>query len=87
MPTVFRIGPYRVVIFTNDHRPAHVHIIRGQGDGEAEAVFFLNCPDGPPELREVRGLMAFREANLLEDLLMKRLDEPCEKWSEIHGDY
>jgi hypothetical protein len=48
MPTVLRIGGLRVVIYPNDHRPAHVHVI---GNG-CEATFFLNCPDGPPELRE-----------------------------------
>ncbi|WP_199271807.1 DUF4160 domain-containing protein [Pseudoduganella flava] len=38
----------RVVIYPNDHRPAHVHVI---GPG-CEAVFDLHCPEGPPELRE-----------------------------------
>jgi hypothetical protein len=48
MPTVLRIGALRVVIYANDHGPAHVHVI-GQG---CEAVFDLHCPSGPPELRE-----------------------------------
>jgi hypothetical protein len=39
------------VVYPNDHRPAHVHVI---GPG-AEAVFNLNCPTGPPELRESFG--------------------------------
>jgi hypothetical protein len=30
---VFRAGGLRVVIFVNDHRPAHVHVF---GDGEAK---------------------------------------------------
>jgi len=38
----------RVVVYPNDHRPAHVHVI-GRG---CEAVFNLNCPAGPVELRE-----------------------------------
>lgn len=37
----------RVVIYPNDHRPAHVHVI---GNG-CEAVFNLNCPNGPNEWR------------------------------------
>lgn len=48
MPTVLRLGALRVVIYPNDHRPAHVHVLGAGG----EAVFVLNCPDGPPELRE-----------------------------------
>lgn len=47
MPTVLRIHGFRVVIYPNDHRPAHVHLV---GAGK-EAVFHLHCPDGPPELR------------------------------------
>jgi hypothetical protein len=47
MLTVDAIDGLRVVIYFNDHRPAHVHVI---GDG-CEAVFRLNCPTGPPELR------------------------------------
>ena len=27
MPTALRLGALRVVIYTNDHRPAHVHVI------------------------------------------------------------
>lgn len=49
MPTVLRIDGLRVVIYPNDHRPAHVHVIGRR----CEALFFLRCPDGPPELREL----------------------------------
>jgi hypothetical protein len=48
VPTVFRFVGLRVTIYPNDHRPAHVHVI-GKG---CEAVFNLNCPVGPVELRE-----------------------------------
>jgi hypothetical protein len=54
MPAVDAIDGLRVVIYFNDHRPAHVHVI---GDG-CEAVFRLNCPTGPPELRENYGFAA-----------------------------
>jgi Domain of unknown function (DUF4160) len=45
MPSVDVIDGLRVVIYPNDHRPAHVHVI---GSG-CEAVFNLHCPEGPPE--------------------------------------
>ena len=48
MPTVLRLDGLRVRIYVDDHRPAHIHVIAADG----EAVFVLNCPDGPPELRE-----------------------------------
>ena len=51
MPTVLRIGGLRVVIYPNDHRPAHVHVI-----GDGEAGFILHCPNGPPKLRESYGV-------------------------------
>lgn len=37
-----------MAIYPNDHRPVHIHVI---GNG-CEAVFRLNCPAGPVELRE-----------------------------------
>ena len=48
MPTVLRFDGLRAVVYPNDHRPAHVHVI-GRG---CEAVFDLNCLAGPVELRE-----------------------------------
>ena len=57
MPTVHKLGALRFVIYPNDHRPAHVHVI---GGGQA-AVFNLRCPGGPPELRENFG---FSQAKL-----------------------
>ena len=81
MPTVGRIDGLRIVIWTNDHRPAHVHVIGPNG----EAVFDLNCPEGPPELRESFG---FRLAELreIEAALAEQLGDLCRRWSEIHGD-
>ena len=40
MPTVKKFGGFRVVIYPNDRRPAHVHVIRA----DREAVFKLECP-------------------------------------------
>jgi len=82
MPTVMRIGRLRVVIYPNDHRPAHVHVI----GGECEAVFVLNCPDGPPELRENHSFSQ-PELNRIGALLATELITICEKWRHIHGQY
>jgi hypothetical protein len=82
MPTVLRFDGLRVVIYPHDHRPAHVHV---WGDG-GEAVFFLNCPDGPPELREVRGFDRRRLGRIIEKL-RPRVAELCEGWRAIHGDH
>lgn len=79
MPTVDRFGGLRVVIYSNDHRPAHVHVI---GNG-CEAVFNLNCPEGPPELRENFGF-SLAEVNRIQVALANRLKHLCDQWSEIH---
>ena len=82
MPTVFQIGRSRVVIYPNDHRPSHVHVI----GAKRWAVFFLNCPNGPVELREQSG---YRKAQIdeLAAEIEAALSECCEKWRLIHGDF
>jgi len=82
MPTVMRIAGFAVVIWPNDHRPAHVHVRGGGG----EAVFNLRCPDGPPELRASYGFK-LREINRIESALVIALTGLCAEWSRIHGDY
>ena len=81
MPTVLRINGLRVAVHTNDHRPAHVHVM---GNG-CEAVFNLHCPDGPPELRENFGF-GRRELSRIEAELTGALAQLCEEWRNIHGD-
>jgi hypothetical protein len=80
MPTVPRIEGLRVVIYPNDHRPAHVHVI-GRG---CEALFFLRCPDGPPELRE-NFRFAGSELSAIVDVLAAEVRRLCRRWEEIHG--
>jgi len=82
MPTVLRLDGHRVVIYPNDHRPAHVHVIGADG----EAVFVLNCPDGPPELRESYGFSR-KDVNRIGEVLAEHLPKLCPRWSEIHGDF
>jgi hypothetical protein len=80
MPTVLRFNGLRVAIYPNDHRPAHVHVI---GSGR-EAVFNLNCPAGPDELRENYGF-SLREITRILAVLTMHLEELCRTWEEIHG--
>lgn len=82
MPTALRFDGLRVVIYPNDHRPAHVHVIGSGG----EAVFILHCPDGPPTLREVYGFSR-QDVARFEGELAAHLAALCEDWSMIHGRY
>ncbi|MCY4461469.1 MAG: hypothetical protein OXC26_13925 [Albidovulum sp.] len=54
---------------------------------DGEAVFILNCPDGPPELREVYGRFNRRKPGGIQNDLATHLFGLCQKWSEIHGRY
>jgi hypothetical protein len=80
MPTVFRFDGLRVVIYPNDHRPAHIHVI-GAG---LEAVFNLNCLVGPVELRENYGFLRQKLARI-ERVLNEHLEELCRSWEGFHG--
>jgi hypothetical protein len=80
MPTVLRRGRLRIVIYPADHRPAHVHAIGPDGG----AVFHLNCPAGPSELRENYGLKR-RALAAVERLINEHVNELCRVWEEIHG--
>jgi hypothetical protein len=67
---VYRAGPYRLFIYSVDRtEPPHVHVER---DAIA-AKFWLNPLEvawnrgfRPPELRRIRGIIAGRQAGLLE---------------------
>jgi hypothetical protein len=82
MPTVLRFDGLRVVIYPNDHRPARVHVLGAGG----EAVFVLNCPDGPPDLREVYGFK-LGETRAIEVRLAAALAALCADWRAQHGDF
>ena len=80
MATVHRFGAYRVVIYPNDHRPPHVHVIGPDG----EAVFVLRGRAGRPTIREVRGL-DFRQAAAIARELEQAAARLLDAWEAIHG--
>jgi hypothetical protein len=81
MPTVLRIGNMRVVVYPNDHRPAHAHVI---GHGH-EAVFELNRPQGSVTLQENYGFSR-RDLARIEPVLVQHLNELLRTWERIHGE-
>ena len=80
MPTVLRFDGLRVVIYPNDHRPAHVHVI----GGGCEAVFNLNCRAGPAEIRENYGFSR-GEITRIGRVLTDHVESLCGAWESIHG--
>jgi Domain of unknown function (DUF4160) len=75
-----RFGSFRLVIYPNDHRPAHVHVI----GTDCEAVFKLNGPGGPVTLRENFGCSR-RAIAVIKDVLNSNIERFCEEWERIHG--
>lgn len=79
MVTIYSAHGLRIVIFTDDHEPAHVHVF---GDGHAKIN--LTGPDGGPELvwaedmkrNEVRRAMA---------VVTEQRDVFLARWRELHG--
>jgi Domain of unknown function (DUF4160) len=70
------------MIYTNDHRPAHVPV----WSGRRQAVFNLNCPLGAVELRENYGF-SWPEVKHLARSLQPHVQALCAAWRVIHGDY
>jgi hypothetical protein len=79
MVTIYRRHGLKVVIFVDDHEPAHVHVF---GDGQAKIN--LLGPDGEPELIWADGMKrndvrrAMRIVTEQKALFLRR-------WTEIHG--
>jgi hypothetical protein len=82
MPTLFRVLGYAVVIYTQDHRPAHIHAIGPDG----RCVFDLNCPVGPLALREASGISA-TQIRRLARAIEPGIEALCAAWRKIHGRY
>ena len=80
MALVFRIGALRVVVFTNDHPPPHVHVV----GPDRTAKFALNAPDGPVALVEHIGFR-IAELNTIAAEIARHYDACCAKWRTIHG--
>lgn len=80
LESVLRLDGLRAVIYPNDHRPAHLHVI-GRG---CEAVFNLRCRVGSVELRENYGFSR-REITRMQSGLTGRLAQLCQAWEDIHG--
>jgi hypothetical protein len=79
MVTVLRAHGLRVIIFTNDHLPAHVHVV---GDGEAKID--LLGPAGAPRLVWADG-MSRAEVRRALHIVTEAQAFLLARWEEIHG--
>ncbi len=79
MVTIYRAHGLRVVIFTDDHEPAHVHVF---GDGHAKIN--LVGPEGSPALISAEGMKA-NDLRRAMHLVRDRQEAFVIRWREIHG--
>ena len=79
MVTIIRAHGLRVVIFVDDHHPAHVHVF---GDGEAKIN--LLGPDDHPELVWADG-MTRSEVRRAMQIVVEQQTLLLKRWREIHG--
>ncbi|WP_448663004.1 DUF4160 domain-containing protein [Sphingomonas sp. CJ20] len=79
MPTVLREQGLRVVIYSDDHAPAHVHVF-----GAGETKIALGGVDGAPSVIRTVGA-TYAEARRAFRLVREKQAYLRERWNEIHG--
>jgi hypothetical protein len=79
MVVIHRAFGFRIVIYTSDHEPAHVHVT-----GPGQAKVDLTGPDGRPRLVWVVGIKRGDMARLMAEIKDRRI-EFLSAWERIHG--
>jgi histidinol phosphatase-like PHP family hydrolase len=80
MVTVHREGGFRVAIYTDDHVPAHVHVLK-----DGEVIVTLVGEDGAPEIRQTTGTTRADQRKSLQ-IVIEQQEYLLARWQEIHGD-
>jgi Domain of unknown function (DUF4160) len=79
LPTVLREGNLRVVIYTDDHPPPHVHVY-----GEGETKIALMGRSGETEVIRIVGA-DLREGRHALQIVRKKREYLMKRWNDIHG--
>ncbi|MBX9768050.1 MAG: DUF4160 domain-containing protein [Bdellovibrionales bacterium] len=75
MPTVFVIGPFKIIINTKDHRPAHVHCV---GPG-----IFVVLEIETQEVIRNRGVSS-KDIKKLQELVERNKEVLMIEWRHCH---
>ncbi len=78
MPTIFRQDEFRIVIFPNDHIPAHVHVFKSGAEVRIE------LGNDEPILLSIEGKIGSKDLAKALNLVVEYQIELLEKWREIH---
>jgi hypothetical protein len=79
MVTIYRERGLRVIIFVDDHEPAHVHVF---GDGHAKIN--LSGRDGQPELVWAEGMKRSDVRHAMR-IVTEQAALFLNRWREMHG--
>ncbi|WP_312796642.1 DUF4160 domain-containing protein [Tianweitania sp.] len=79
MVVIHRVFGFRIVIYTQDHEPAHVHVT-----GPGQAKVNLLGPKGKPELIYSIGIGRPDMRRLMNEIA-QRQTEFLHQWERIHG--
>ncbi len=79
MVVIHRAFGFRIVIYTSDHEPAHVHVT-----GPGQAKVDLIGPDGRPRLVWMVGINRADMARPMSEIDDRR-SEFLSAWERIHG--
>ena len=80
MPTILYQDGFEVMVFTNDHRPAHVHVFKAEG----ELVIHLGSRTKAPSVRSNIGMSRADERRALV-MVGEHQAELLHEWRRIHG--
>lgn len=81
MPTILRQAGFRVVIYLNDHLPAHVHVLKGN----AEVRINLGSENTDPSLVAIFGNISDKDIVKALYLVKEHQAELRAQWRKIHG--
>lgn len=80
MPTILREQGFRVVIYSNDHFPSHVHVCKGSGEVRIE----LGDEESNPSLMTITGQISDKDVVKALYLVKENQAKLLAKWREIH---
>ena len=80
MPTVLLQDGFLIRIYTNDHEPAHVHVIKGNGEVK---INLIGTEDHPTIVKVWN--MSNKDVAKAHALVMEHQAQLVEVWEEIHG--
>lgn len=89
MPTIIRQDGFKVVIYSNDHIPAHVHVLKGSGEIRINLGYVSRKEEEttiPPSLMTVTGTISNKEIAKALGVVQKNQARLLTRWSEIHDE-